>query len=112
PGFLAAADVAFVGGSLLDYGCQNLIEPCAVGTPVLIGQSTFNFAEAAKGALEAGAARQCPDAESLAATALALLADPASRARMGQAGREFAARHRGATEKTLALVERFIPRAR
>ncbi|MFN6961094.1 MAG: glycosyltransferase, partial [Rhodocyclaceae bacterium] len=110
--YYAAADVAFVGGSLLDYGCQNLIEPCAVGTPVLIGPSTFNFAEAALGALAAGAARQCPDAGSLVAAALALLADPASRARMGKAGREFAARHRGATEKTLALVERFIPAAR
>lgn len=110
--YYAAADVAFVGGSLLDYGCQNLIEPCAVGTPVLIGPSTFNFAEAARGALAAGAVRQCADAGALVAAALGLLEDPARRARMSQAGRAFAARHRGATERTLALVERFIPAAR
>ncbi|MDI6750983.1 MAG: lipid IV(A) 3-deoxy-D-manno-octulosonic acid transferase [Rhodocyclaceae bacterium] len=109
--YAAAQDngVAFVGGSLLDYGCQNLIEACSQGTPVLIGPSTFNFAEAARGALEAGAARQVRDAAELVAQALTLLADEAARRRMGEAGRKFAARHRGATAKTLALIERYRP---
>jgi 3-deoxy-D-manno-octulosonic-acid transferase len=104
--------VACVGGSLLDYGSQNLIEPCAVGTPVLIGPSTFNFAAAAQGALAAGAARQVADASELVSLAQALLADTASREAMAAAGRAFTARHRGATQRTLELLERFIPRGR
>jgi 3-deoxy-D-manno-octulosonic-acid transferase len=110
--YFAAADVAFVGGSLLDFGSQNLIEPCAVGVPVLIGPSTFNFAEAAQNALAAGAARQCADAAVLVGQALALLDRPADRAVMGAAGRAFAAQHRGATRRTLDLVERFTAAAR
>ncbi len=110
--YYKAADVAFVGGSLRDFGCQNLIEPCAMGVPTLIGPSTFNFAEAAREALAAGAACQAGDAEALVALALALLDDAGARHAMGDAGRAFAARHRGATQRTLALIERFIPAAR
>jgi 3-deoxy-D-manno-octulosonic-acid transferase len=110
--YYAATDVAFVGGSLLDFGSQNLIEPCAVGVPVLIGPSTFNFAEAARGALAAGAARQVGDAAALVDTALALLKDEPGRKALGEAGRAFAALHRGATQRTLQLLEKFIPAAR
>lgn len=103
--YYAACDIAFVGGSLLDYGSQNLIEPCAVGRPVLIGRSTYNFSLAAEQALECGAARQIGTAEELLGAAEALLRDQAARRRMGEAGRAFAARHRGATARTLALIE-------
>jgi 3-deoxy-D-manno-octulosonic-acid transferase len=102
----AAADVAFVGGSLLDYGSQNLIEACAVGTPVLLGPSTFNFAEAAREALAASAARQVGDAGELVREALALVDDQGRRVAMADFGRAFAARHRGATARTMALIER------
>jgi 3-deoxy-D-manno-octulosonic-acid transferase len=102
--YYAAADVAFVGGSLLDFGCQNLIEPCAVGVPVLIGPSTFNFAEAARAALAAGAARQIGNAAGLVEQALTILTDEACKQAMGEAGRAFAARHRGATRRTMALI--------
>jgi 3-deoxy-D-manno-octulosonic-acid transferase len=108
----AAANVAFVGGSLLDYGSQNLIEPCSVGTPVLIGPSTFNFADAAREALAAQAARQVGNATELVRTALALIGDARSRAAMADFGRAFAERHRGATARTMALIERVIPAAR
>ncbi|MHB1427862.1 MAG: lipid IV(A) 3-deoxy-D-manno-octulosonic acid transferase [Rhodocyclaceae bacterium] len=110
--YYVAADVAFVGGSLLDFGSQNLIEPCTVGVPVLIGPSTFNFADAARNALDAGAARQCADAAALAAAVQELLEDAPTRRRMGTAGRAFTAQHRGATQRTLDLVERFIPATR
>ncbi|MDP2977763.1 MAG: lipid IV(A) 3-deoxy-D-manno-octulosonic acid transferase [Thiobacillus sp.] len=102
--YYAAADVAFVGGSLLDFGCQNLIEPCAVGVPVLIGPSTFNFAEAARAALAAGAARQIGNAAGLVEQAQTIMADEACKQAMGDAGRAFAARHRGATRRTMALI--------
>ncbi len=72
--YYAAADVAFVGGSLLDFGSQNLIEPCAVGVPVLIGPSIFNFAEAARAAITAGAVCQVADANALVEQAQSLLA--------------------------------------
>jgi 3-deoxy-D-manno-octulosonic-acid transferase len=104
--YYTACDVAFVGGSLLDYGSQNLIEPCAVGRPVLIGRSTYNFSLAAEQALECGAARQVSSAEELLEAAAALLRDEAARRGMGEAGREFAARHRGATAKTLEFISR------
>jgi 3-deoxy-D-manno-octulosonic-acid transferase len=102
----AAADVAFIGGSLLDFGSQNLIEACAVGTPVLLGPSTFNFAEAANEALECGAARRFTNATDLVRQALSLLSDAASRTEMSASGRAFSQRHRGATERTLALIAR------
>lgn len=110
--YYAAADVAFVGGSLLDFGSQNLIEPCAVGTPVLIGPSTFNFRDAAQEAVARGAALAVADAGELVAQATALLADDARRRDMGEKGKAFAAAHRGATARSLALIERFIPAAR
>ena len=112
--YVAARDngVVFVGGSLLDFGSQNLIEPCIVGAPVLIGPSTFNFADAARDALATGAARQCADADQLVHAALELLADAAARAQMNAASRAFTAQHRGATQRTLALIDRFIPAAR
>lgn len=106
--YYAACDAAFIGGSLLDYGSQNLIEACAVGKPVLIGRSTYNFSHAAEQALECGAARQIGTADELLEAAGALLRDEAARRRMGEAGREFAARHRGATARTLEMIGRHL----
>ena len=102
--YYAAADVAFVGGSLLDFGSQNLIEPASIGLPVLIGPSTYNFAEAASLALAAGAARQVADAQSLVSAALALLQDADARQQMREAGLAFTAQHRGASQRMLQLI--------
>ncbi len=107
-GYYAASDLAFVGGSLLPYGGQNLIEASAVGVPVLIGPHTFNFSEVAEQAIAAGAALRVASAGELVAQATHLLADPARRARMGAAGRAFCESHRGATARTLALCEQLI----
>ena len=107
--YYAACDLALIGGSLLDYGSQNLIEACAVGAPLLLGPSTFNFAEAASHALACGAARQVEDAGEMIALAAQLLADEAARRTMAAAGREFAARHRGASLRTLALLAGYLP---
>jgi len=102
--FYAAADIAFIGGSLLDFGSQNLIEAAACGTPILIGPSTRNFAEAAREAVACGAALTIGDADDLIARVNALLSDEQVRRQMGAAGRVFAERHRGATARTLKLV--------
>jgi len=97
--YYAAADVAFVGGSLLPLGGQNLIEPIAVGTPTLIGPHTFNFAEAASQAVTAQAALRVADAHALVAEIDALLRDPARRSRMHDAALAFHATHGGATDR-------------
>jgi 3-deoxy-D-manno-octulosonic-acid transferase len=103
--YYASSDVAFVGGSLLDFGSQNLIEPCATGTPALVGPSTYNFPDIAREALACGAARQASTARELAAQAAVLLGDDRTRMTMGEAGLSFTARHRGATERIMALIE-------
>ncbi|MBV2262759.1 MAG: lipid IV(A) 3-deoxy-D-manno-octulosonic acid transferase, partial [Thauera sp.] len=72
--YYAAADVALIGGSWLPFGGQNLIEACAVGTPVVIGPHTFNFQAVAEDAERAGAAVRAPDADAGVVAALALLA--------------------------------------
>lgn len=107
--YYRVADVAFVGGSLLPLGGQNLIEACAQGVPVLIGPHTFNFAAASAEATAAGAAERVEDAEAVITRALALLSNAPARQAMGDAGRAFSDRHRGATARTLALVQTLYP---
>jgi 3-deoxy-D-manno-octulosonic-acid transferase len=97
--YYAAADVAFVGGSLLPLGGQNLIEPIAAGTPTLIGPHTFNFAQASDAAVASGAARRVHDADELLAVAGKLLADADSRRRMRVNAEAFLALHRGAVDR-------------
>lgn len=103
--YYAVADLAFIGGSLLDFGSQNLIEACAAGTPVLLGPSTYNFAEAARNALDCGAALAIKDADDFVNRAAQLVHDKDRLADMQGAGLKFAAAHRGATQRTLALIE-------
>jgi len=103
--YYAAADVAFVGGSLLPLGGQNLIEPLAVGTPVLIGPHTFNFGEATEGAIDTGAALRVSDADALIAAVDELFADPGRRQAMGLAARAFHARHQGAADRLWEWLE-------
>ena len=106
--YYAACDVAVIGGSFAPHGGQNLIEACAAGATVVLGPSMFNFAEATRLALEAGAAVQVADAAEAMRVALGLCADPARREKMGAAGRTLCAAHRGATERHLALCRQWI----
>src|SRR5690348_7939583 len=103
--YYAAADVAFVGGSLLPLGGQNLIEPLAVGVPTLVGLHTFNFAQAAEAAVAAGAARRVEDADALWQAAADLLADDDEREAMRARALAFVAAHRGAAERMWAWLE-------
>jgi 3-deoxy-D-manno-octulosonic-acid transferase len=108
PAYYAAADCAYIGGSLLPFGGQNLIEACALGCPVLVGPHTYNFTQAADEAVAAGAALRVADAQALAREALHLLDDAPARERMAEAGRAFTQAHRGATERTMELIEKMI----
>jgi 3-deoxy-D-manno-octulosonic-acid transferase len=98
-GYCAAADVVFVGGSLLPLGGQNLIEPIAMGRPTLVGPHMFNFADATEKARVAGAAFQVPDAASLIVEVNALIGDVARRNAMRDAAVAFHAAHRGAADR-------------
>ncbi|MHB1291349.1 MAG: 3-deoxy-D-manno-octulosonic acid transferase [Sulfuricella sp.] len=106
--YYAACDIAFIGGSLLPLGGQNLIEAAAMGKPVLIGPHTFNFAEVSELAVQAGAALRVANAEELVLTVGDLLKAPEKINAMSVAALAFADRHRGATERLMALVELFL----
>ncbi|MGB3936033.1 MAG: 3-deoxy-D-manno-octulosonic acid transferase [Burkholderiales bacterium] len=99
--YYAAADVAVIGGSFQPLGGQNLIEACAAGVPVVLGPSTFNFAEATRLALDAGAAVQADDAADAIRRALQLVSNAAERKKMGAAGLALCRAHRGATRRHL-----------
>ena len=106
--YYAAADVALIGGSWLPFGGQNLIEACAVGTPVVLGPHTFNFSLVAEQAVAGGAALRAHDIRAGMREAVGLLGDASRRQEIGDAGRRFASAHRGATERTMAIVEEMI----
>jgi len=106
--YYAACDCAFIGGSLLPLGGQNLIEACALGKPVLVGEHTFNFLQATEEAVAAGGALRVADAPALLAAAAGLLDDGDRRASMGAHALAFADRHRGATLRTVELLQQFI----
>jgi 3-deoxy-D-manno-octulosonic-acid transferase len=103
--FYAASDVAFVGGSLVPVGGHNLLEPAALGVPVITGPHTQNGPEIARLLIEAGGALEVADGTALADAAGRLLADPALRERMGESARSFVEAHRGSLARLLALIE-------
>ncbi|HOX89694.1 MAG TPA: lipid IV(A) 3-deoxy-D-manno-octulosonic acid transferase [Burkholderiaceae bacterium] len=109
--YYALADAALIGGSLQALGGQNLIEACAVGTPALVGPSTYNFAQATEDAIAAGAVRRVPDAAAAWDGLLTIATDPDLRARMSAAGEGFAAAHRGATARTLEWIAPLLTEA-
>jgi len=110
--YYAAADVVIMGGTLLPFGGQNLIEACAVGVPVILGPHTYNFADAAEQAVAAGAALRVADAREAVHAARRLLADPVRRAEMGRRASAFATAHRGATQRTVDALSPWWPAGR
>ena len=108
--YYAACDVAFIGGSLLPFGGQNLIEACAMGKPVLIGPHTYNFAAAADQAVAKCAAWRVSDADDLASALQRLFGDQDARQGMGWAALEFSRSTGGATQRIADLVASHLPR--
>ena len=102
--YYAACDAAFIGGSLLPFGSQNLIEASAAGKPAIIGQHTYNFEEAARHAIEAGAAFRVSDAAGLVECAVKLLTDEDARSSACTAAKRFVSIHQGATRRTLDAI--------
>ena len=102
--YYGAASAVIMGGTLGGTGGQNLIEPCAMGVPVVLGPSVFNFQQAADEAIAAGAAVSAPHAQAALDAVLVWLTDDASRDNAGARAKAFVLAHQGATERTVALI--------
>ncbi len=109
-GLYAAADVVFVGGSFSRRGGQNLMEPAALGKPVLFGPNVQNFAAAARSLREAGGGFVVRDGRDLGRRASAFLADRPLAARAGKAALRVVEAHRGALDRTVALIAGVLDR--
>ena len=106
--FYAAADVAFVGGSLVPVGGHNLLEPAALARPVIVGPQTFNFAEVTEDLIAAGAAMRIMDGDALGPAVVRLLSREVERRSMGDAAHAVMERERGAVARTMAIVEQVL----
>jgi 3-deoxy-D-manno-octulosonic-acid transferase len=104
PFFYGVADVAIVGGSFENHGGQNFIEACAIGTPVVVGPHTRNFAHAVQDALTAGALVQVASAEEAIQRAVLWLQDPESAKTVGFTGKAWVSGHVGATQRIVQAL--------
>ena len=100
----AASDIAFVGGSLVPFGGQNILEPCAVKLPVLFGPHMFNFEEISQLVIEAKAGVCVEDSEQLAGKISELIKYPNLRDQMGCNGLDLIEQHKGALDEVERLL--------
>jgi 3-deoxy-D-manno-octulosonic-acid transferase len=105
--FYAAADVAFVGGSLVPIGGHNVLEPALLGLPLVFGPHMFHFLEASRQLLKAQTAWQVTDAQELARVVEYLLRDPTIKQALGQRSIAVVTSQRGALQKLLGHIGRF-----
>ncbi len=108
--FYAAADVAFVGGTLVAVGGHNLLEPAALSLPVLAGPNNFNAPDIAQLLFDKGAATLVTSADELSAALFHLALDGTARRAMGALGREVVDANRGSLDRTLTLIESSLRR--
>ena len=104
-------DVAFVGGTLVEHGGQNMLEPAAVGRAVVHGPSVENFVQESRLLQSAGASVLIEEPTELGPVIADLLSDRARRSAMGERAREAILGQRGATAATLAALELLLPKA-
>ncbi len=110
--YYAACDMAFIGGSLLPLGGQNLIEALSCGKPVFVGPHTFNFAQITEDAIQSGVAVRISDPQELFSEWLAWLIDNRKLQEVSANASQFTQEHRGATEKTVRLLSEVISQLR
>ena len=108
--FYAAANVAFVGGSLVPIGGHNLLEPAALNRPIITGPHNFNAADIAENFLASGAAVQVESATGLGSAVLDLLTNAARRDQMIARAHAILQSNRGALARLLALIEKLLRR--
>jgi 3-deoxy-D-manno-octulosonic-acid transferase len=109
PLYYCASDLVVMGGSLMPLGGQNLIEACAAGCPVILGEHTFNFQQASQDAIDCGAAMRVAGngslAGDLAAAISRILQDKGRRQAMREAALRYASNYRGATTRIMAALK-------
>ena len=111
PMYYSAADLVVMGGTLLRFGGQNLIEACAAGCPVLLGEHTYNFQQASIDALNSGAAKRIQgdlllgEPIALMEALKSLLLNPAELALMASAAKTYSVEHQGATKRIIAALD-------
>jgi 3-deoxy-D-manno-octulosonic-acid transferase len=105
------ATAVFVGGSLVDAGGHNILEPAVFGKPIVFGPHMQNFAEIAQAFLENGAAIQIQSGRELERVMRELLGDPVTRARLGAAARALVEANRGARARSLSAIAQLLPPA-
>jgi 3-deoxy-D-manno-octulosonic-acid transferase len=103
------ATVVFVGGSLVDHGGHNILEPAVFGKPILFGPHMQNFKEIADAFVGNGAAVQVGSERELEQAMVSLATDPVRRAKLGAAARALVEANRGAKDKTLAVIAELLP---
>jgi 3-deoxy-D-manno-octulosonic-acid transferase len=106
----AAADAAFIGGSMVPVGGHNLLEAAAAGAPVMFGPYMANFKDIAVGVLARKAALQCRSQEEIASAIHSLYADPKQREELAHRAREFLRENRGAIAAIAGLIESAMPK--
>lgn len=106
--YYGLAQLAFVGGSLVNTGCQNVLEPAALGLPVLVGPSQFNFQTICEQLTEVGALRTVADENELASEVVRLLQDDSARHAMGEHGRVAVAANKGALDRIYNLTVQYL----
>jgi 3-deoxy-D-manno-octulosonic-acid transferase len=106
--YYAACDFTFIGGSLRDFGGQNLIEAAVMGKPILIGPHTFNFAEATNDAIEFGAAIRVHDVNDLRKQIQTFLQHRKQGEEMGKAAIAYSQSATGATQKMLIMIAPYL----
>lgn len=106
--WLAVADAAFVGGSLVDVGGHNPLEPAALAVPVVTGPVMYNFQQITDSLSATGALVRVGDTEALTRVVRGWLADPAAARRAGEAGARFVEANRGALARHMTLVSRLL----
>ena len=108
--FYAAADVTFLGGTLAPIGGHNILEPAALGKPVITGPERANVADIAQRLIDGGGAIEVRNAADLSLALDGLFTDGAQRDRMGQAALALVASGRGALERTLSVMDSALGR--
>jgi 3-deoxy-D-manno-octulosonic-acid transferase len=106
--FYAAADIAFIGGSLVEKGGQNPLEPAAIGLPLLTGPYTFNFETITEQLKQRNVEIQVTNAKELAEQVIALLSDPARRQQKAHEAKKFVAENKGSVLRQMQLIESFL----
>ncbi|MEX1198887.1 MAG: lipid IV(A) 3-deoxy-D-manno-octulosonic acid transferase [Pseudohongiellaceae bacterium] len=106
--YYGMADIAFVGGSLVDTGCQNVLEPAALGLPILTGPSQYNFQTICEQLQDGGALQQVPDEQALAGALVSLFRDPQRQRTMGESGMRVIQQNRGALERVHEVLRGYL----